>query len=270
MTPLIAFLAVLAADLQLEPCVGSDETKDHLHFARLSLLPERVLPGERLCVQFEAAPDKAIRRGMRLRLDIPGVQDNAGEYELCSAVGIACPSVGNVSGTICDSVPLAAMLLAGKQVPFALRAVDEAGAPMACVRSMAMLAATAAIDADVEAHVDAAVHRPLRRALFTVEDARSGTATVAEHAEGIRRLLLEAYEAAPEWADAYARWRAAHGKQRRLDQSDQPPEDVLAEARGFSQFRQNVLATVRSGRSLALDERSDMRQDHIRTLGHFA
>ena len=45
---------------------------------------------------------------------------------------------------------------------------------------------------------------------------------------------------------------------------------LLAEARGFMQFRQNVLAAHRAGRSVSVDERSDKTADHRRTLGHFA
>jgi hypothetical protein len=76
-----------------------------------------------------------------------------------------------------------------------------------------------------------------------------------------RPLLLQVYDAQPDWAEAFARWQRAHRKKYHADE---------AEAAAFTAFRDNVLAAVRSGRPLALDERSDLSGETRRTLSHFA
>ena len=69
----------------------------------------------------------------------------------------------------------------------------------------------------------------------------------------------------------HAKWRATH--KRRLEQPQATAEAearaVMEEARSFAQLRRNVLAAAAAGRSMVLDERSDMLPDHQRTLGHF-
>lgn len=270
----LIFIGAMVAALDFEPC--AEDVKAHLHISHVSLVPERLLPGEKLCVHFEAKSDAPLRRGAHVRIELPSLSVPGIQYDLCSAAKLDCPTAGNVSGTVCDAVPLSAMLMADQRVPFVLRAVDEAGAPLACLQSAAIVADAVAVDADVEETIDKEVHYPLRRALLTAEGARSGAVTAEweEAASGVRKMLSEAYAAAPEWADAYTRWREAHGKAPRRHAEQQSPDEearaVLAEARSFAQFRQNVLTAVRYDRSLKIDSRADMLPDHRRTLEHFS
>ena len=93
-----------------------------------------------------------------------------------------------------------------------------------------------------------------------------------EHAEHIEPRLRAAYEASPEWAEAFHAWRRSHGKAygRRLDDGDVEAQGLLAEARAFATFRKNVLSSHHADRKLSLDERSDMEPEQRRTLSHFA
>ena len=270
-----AFSTLAVAEVELSAC--SEDAPDHLHITRLRLAPDRVLPGDRLCVHFDAAPTAPLRHGARVRVELPGVITGGADYELCTAGRVDCPSAGNVSATICDTVPLAAMLLGGKGVPFALRASDEAGAPTSCVRGVAPVADAVNLDIDVESMADASAHHPLRKAIVTAEGARSGLAggkAAAEaRVERVRKLLREAYEASPDWAEAFARWREQHGRRYLREGAHDPAHEsqaVLAEAKGFDQFRQNVMSAHRQGRGLSIDERADQNPDARRTLGHFA
>ena len=143
---------------------------------------------------------------------------------------------------------------------------------MGCVRGEAAIADAIGIDADVESMVDAAAHQPLRQALVTFGDeAGRGVVTTDGKVESVRQLLREAYEASPEWAELFARWRHAHGR-RYLQPTGGASDEahaLLAEARGFAFFRENVLGAHRAGRSPSLDARSDKSPDARRTLGHF-
>ena len=270
---------ITTAAVVYDACEG-DESADHLRLSRLRLSPDPVMPSEQLCVHFDAAPDVPLGRGSRVRLEIDeaGILGELGgaDYDLCNSARISCPgnefASKNMSGVICDDIPLAAMILGAHRVHFTLKVSDESGAPVGCVSGSAPIADAISIDADVEAFADAAAHQPLRRALMSTEDARSGAAAEPEHARAaaVRRKLQEAYDASPEWADAFARWRAAHG--RRYLQGEGPEQEaqaVLAEAHAFAQFRENVLALHRAGRSLSVDSRSDKTPDARRTLSHF-
>ena len=242
---------------------------DHIRMRRLGI--DRVVPGKFICIRFEATPNVTLRRGVRVLVEVPKVFE--AEYDLCHAAALHCPTptLANVSGTICETVPLAAIMLAGQQVPFTLQVLDEAGAPLSCIRGAAAVADGVAIDVEVESLADEAAHHPLRRALHEVADARTGAVVDAteDRASGIRRLLRDAYEASPEWADAFARWRSTHRRRELQQGASDDAQAVLAEARSFAQFRENVLSAHRSGRSLSVDERLDMRPDARRTLGHF-
>ena len=259
MLPLLLVLASRVASLA--PC---DDEPDHLRLSTFDLSPSQIVPGSELCVHFQAKPDVAVRQ-LQIRIDLPNIVARAAEYsDLCRVSGMAC-SAGNVSGTVCEPVPLAAMLLGGQRVAFTLRATDEAGAPFACVQGEAAVADAVAIDADIESMADAQVHHPLRRAITTAEGS-----TLEERAHGVRRLLQEAYEASPDWAEAFARWKQTHGRYLRAHDQDETPAAVVAEAKGFAQFRENVLSAVRSGRSISVDATYDQTPDHRRTLAHFS
>ena len=262
--------AALSAAVKLEPC-AADEAQ-HLDLSRLTLWPDSVLPGEQLCATFDAKPDVPVRRGSRVRVEMPGALGGVvSEYDLCGTRGVKCPGdAANVSGTICDQIPLTAMLLAGSRVDFTIRATDESGAPLACWKGAVAVADGISIDADVESMADDAAHHPLRRALMTAEDARSGGGAWVDDArtKGIRRLLKEAYEASPDWAEAFTRWRDLHGR-RNLQHAPESLAALIAEANSFVRFRENTLSAHRSGRGLSIDARSDQAPDARRTLGHF-
>ena len=275
MKTLMLATVLALASCELAPCDAN--AADHLKVGMV-VVP-RIVPNAKLCVYFEAAPDVQLRQGARVRVEVPKALEPGVEYELCHAAGVTCPTRPgtNVSGTICDSVPLSAMLLAGQSVPFTMHVDDESGAPLACMRGEGAVVDTIAVDADVEAMADEAVHNPLRRALHAhaiTIGARGGEAAEAASDEstvsGVLRLLRKAYEASPEWADAFSRWQHQHGRRQQQQGQREEVHAILAEAQSFAQFRENVLSAHRLGRALSVDERLDMKPDARRTLGHFA
>ena len=143
--------AALSAAVKLEPCAA--DAAEHLQLSRLTLWPDSVLPGEQLCVAFDAKPDVPVRRGSRVRVEMPGaLGGEVAEYDLCGTRGVKCPGdAGNVSGTICDQIPLVAMLLAGSRVDFTIRATDESGRRTAFYRVHVVLIGIAIVLAAVSA-----------------------------------------------------------------------------------------------------------------------
>ena len=280
-THMIALLLPLAAAfVQYEPCEKSQKLA--LTLTNLQIKPENVVPGERTCMDFnitsEALP---LHKGMALKMKIydesSHFHDAGIEYDLCDAANTAkCTSgkPGSVSGTVCERIPLAAMLLAGQRVPFKLTVhLHPLGTPVMCARAFAPVADAIALDADVESVADTNAHHPLRRALM---DARSASPSTSDGVDAVRSLLEEAYSASPDWADTFELWKVTHGKTYGAPAEQVPQQSeaeeaaaVLAEARAFAQFRENVLTAHRAGRSLSLDERSDKTPDARRTLGHF-
>jgi len=143
-----------------------------------------------------------------------------------------------------------------------------------------------AVDETVEA-LAAEARQRLRRALRQVTTshptAADATATVTrasiptavhpvhEPPSSVRQatvapLLHEVYDAQPDWAEAFSRWKSMHRRDYATD------VDARAEAAAFTAFRDNVLSAARTGRPLHRDElgRFDMSADARRSLAHFA
>ena len=273
---LLPTLAPIVGGVEYSACDADSnaQTTDRLRLRKLQLTPENPQPGSRLCVQFSAMPAVTLREGSTVRASHTAFTL---EQPLCRAKGISCPLVAgsNITGTVCDDVPLAAMLLAGQRLPIRLSMIDEAGGPVGCVDAAVFVDETlGSFDPDVEAAASES-HARLRIAL---NDARSATTSAEARADSVRPWLRAAYEASPHWADAYARWRTAHASKphpgRRQEEvttgETDEPEDLIREAQSFMTFRENVMRAHHAGQAIALDARSDLPSETRRTLAHFA
>ena len=174
----------------------------------------------------------------------------------------------------CERIPLAAMLLAGQRVPFKLTVhLHPLGTPVMCARAFAPVADAIALDADVESVADTNAHHPLRRALM---DARSASPSTSDGVDAVRSLLEEAYSASPDWADTFELWKVTHGKTYGAPAEQVPQQSeaeeaaaVLAEARAFAQFRENVLTAHRAGAASASTSARTRRARRAAYVGPF-
>jgi len=285
---LMFFAASLVSAAALSvPCALDGSTGAHatVHVETIQVEPPALVPGRSACIDVAVRSLVPITAGWSLHVAHDLLGDL--EFEVCetdapmrlpSRVGAKCPVAPgtNVSGRMCLAVPLAAMVHSGEATDLSISWADASGKPTACVRVAVSIAGEVAVDEQVEA-LAADVRQRLHRALADVTKRSSAAAPAASAAEAagaatpgpnptalrqaVRPLLLQVYDAQPDWAEAFARWQRAHRKKYHADE---------AEAAAFTAFRDNVLAAVRSGRPLALDERSDLSGETRRTLSHFA
>ena len=257
----LGLLTASAVAIDFNGCGGS-AIVDHIHARSITLSPEAASPGGQLCASFVLAPSVPVKPGWSLNVKLGGADPI--EYDLCAARGVRCPVPPHTTlkASICDDVPLAAMLHAGENIHVDVTVGDEAGAPVGCLSAAVPVNSTIAVDVDVESHVET-VHHRLRRALGNADSADA----VSE--DSLRTILRDAYDASPQWAAAFDRWRAVHRKQYEHEGTT-PAQALREEAAGFATFRDNLLAGHRAGTSVSLDERSDLRADVRRTLAHFA
>jgi len=281
------FASLVSAAALSVPCALDGSTGAHatVHVETIQVEPPALVPGRSACIDVAVRSLVPITAGWSLHVAHDLLGDL--EFEVCetdapmrlpSRVGAKCPVAPgtNVSGRMCLAVPLAAMVHSGEATDLSISWADASGKPTACVRVAVSIAGEVAVDEQVEA-LAADVRQRLHRALADVTERSSAAAPAASAAEAagaatpgpnptalrqaVRPLLLQVYDAQPDWAEAFARWQRAHRKKYHADE---------AEAAAFTAFRDNVLAAVRSGRPLALDERSDLSGETRRTLSHFA
>ena len=269
---LSAFLLSRGTAVNHTRCDGSGI--DRLHLTKMQLMPENPQPGSRLCVSFEAAPEWPVRTGAVVRVTHA---EFTIEQPLCQIKGLSCPIAAGatVQASICRDVPLTAVLLAGQRLEVRTSVIDEAGAPIGCLRAAVFIDDTIGVlDPDLE-EIATQSHAQLRTELNRVaSNAHGAVTTDEERAEWVRPLLRAAYEASPHWAELYTRWRDVHGSRQRRSLEATPAEGaaqrVLSEAASFTTFRSNLLHAYHAGRRIELDERSDLQGDVRRTLSHFA
>lgn len=231
----------------------------HVEMVQLRATPLSPVPGRQLCLAYKARLSVPLTVGWSIHvshklfgdLDFDACQARSGR-RLQSVLDTPCPVAPgiNVSGSFCFTVPLAAMVHATERVDVTVAWADSAAKPMACYRETLTIAGEVSVDFDVEATASQA-RLSLRRALSEQQGA----------ADAVQPLLHAAYEAQPEWAEAFAAWRRLHRKEW---------TSPTAEAAAYQTFRENVIAVVRAGRPLTLDDRFDMGADARRTLSHFA
>ena len=249
---------------------------DRLGLRHASLTPDEPAAGRPLCARLEASPNVTLGAGSTLRVSHPAF--GRVELSLCDAAGISCPIQAHapLRATVCvPPLPLATIVLAGERlVGVAVNVSDERGLDVGCYHVAAVdMSGDAHLDDEIEENVVGPLHHSLRRALLSHTHGGGVSAQEAAQEAVVASRLREAYEASPDWADAFARWRTVHRKEYVADVVGGGAglgAGVLAEAAAFAAFRENVLSRVRTGKPLSLDERFDLTSSTRRTLSHFA
>ena len=189
-------------------------------------------------------------------LDFDVCNDEGRRQRLASVLDVPCPVKPgmNVTGNFCFTVPLSAIVHATERVEVQVTWVDGSASQLACYQAALPIAG----DLDIDFHVEATAAQARLRLRRALSEGGAGTGEAVSAA--VRPLLNAAYEAQPEWAEAFSAWRQMHSKEW---------ASPASEAAAYQAFRENVLAVVRAGRPINLDERFDLRADARRTLSHF-
>lgn len=291
---LTAVLLPLSTALTWSRC--AQEGTFEFALTALSATSEPVVPGQRLCIEWTASPTIALA-GVTLQVEHNFSTGGFREIGVCDSLrgDRKCPvSAGQkLFGSVCGELPLSTMVYAGRTLPLTLRTRVNDGESIGCWAAHVQVATTITTDVLLEPSVP---HHELHRVVYS-----SANVAVEEQddvdelggAAALRAKLNAAYQALPEWAEAFQIWRQTHKREylRRVEPSaeaaESPPDLEVAaaaeafseaaveaalreEAKGFLAFRENVLSAVRNGRRLEFDRHTDKRRDARATLQHFA